>query len=160
MINTCCYLSFNNGCCNKIVSTFVLLVCFLSYKNFYVNAYLLVTKNFFFVKKKKNSGKKKCLTSRHVRSLSSLVNLPETHEMLRKTCRDFADNELIPIAAKLDKEHLYPKEQVSFFWNKLFIIIRDWNYIFYNICIYFLLSYIFFIPKLRPFALHADTVEF
>ncbi|RUS71005.1 hypothetical protein EGW08_021240, partial [Elysia chlorotica] len=49
----------------------------------------------------------------HVRSLSSLVDLPETHEMLRKTCRDFADNELIPIAAKLDKEHLYPKEQVK-----------------------------------------------
>lgn len=33
--------------------------------------------------------------------------------MLRKTCRDFADNELVPIAAKLDKECLYPKEQVK-----------------------------------------------
>ncbi|KAL9980973.1 hypothetical protein ACROYT_G009622 [Oculina patagonica] len=32
--------------------------------------------------------------------------------MLRKTCRDFADKELAPIAASLDKEHKYPEEQV------------------------------------------------
>lgn len=32
--------------------------------------------------------------------------------MLQKTCRDFANNELKPIAAKIDKEHLYPKEQI------------------------------------------------
>lgn len=33
--------------------------------------------------------------------------------MLQKTCRDFADNELIPIAGKLDKEHLFPHEQIK-----------------------------------------------
>lgn len=33
--------------------------------------------------------------------------------MLQKTCRDFADNELKPIAAKIDREHMYPKEQVQ-----------------------------------------------
>ncbi|XP_064615183.1 short-chain specific acyl-CoA dehydrogenase, mitochondrial-like [Liolophura sinensis] len=33
--------------------------------------------------------------------------------MLQKTCRDFADNELIPIAGQLDKNHTYPKEQVK-----------------------------------------------
>lgn len=33
--------------------------------------------------------------------------------MLYKTCRDFAEGELKPIAAKLDKEHLYPKEQIK-----------------------------------------------
>lgn len=33
--------------------------------------------------------------------------------MLQKTCRDFADNELKPIAAKIDREHLYPKEQIQ-----------------------------------------------
>ena len=32
--------------------------------------------------------------------------------MLRKSIRDFADNELKPIAAKLDKESLYPEKQV------------------------------------------------
>jgi butyryl-CoA dehydrogenase len=42
-----------------------------------------------------------------------MSGLPETHEMLRQTCRDFADNELAPIAGKLDKESLYPREQVS-----------------------------------------------
>ncbi|XP_046841124.1 short-chain specific acyl-CoA dehydrogenase, mitochondrial-like [Xenia sp. Carnegie-2017] len=39
--------------------------------------------------------------------------LPETHEMLRQTCRYFADNELSPIAGKLDRESLYPKEKVQ-----------------------------------------------
>lgn len=33
--------------------------------------------------------------------------------MLQKTCRDFAEGELKPIAAKLDREHLYPKEQIK-----------------------------------------------
>ena len=32
--------------------------------------------------------------------------------MLQKTCRDFADNELAPHAAKFDKEHLFPKNQI------------------------------------------------
>ena len=32
--------------------------------------------------------------------------------MLRQTCRDFADNELVPIAGQLDKEHAFPKKQV------------------------------------------------
>ncbi|XP_055304820.1 short-chain specific acyl-CoA dehydrogenase, mitochondrial [Sitodiplosis mosellana] len=47
---------------------------------------------------------------RHIASLSALS---ETHQMLQKTCRDFADNELKPIAAKIDREHLYPKEQIE-----------------------------------------------
>jgi butyryl-CoA dehydrogenase len=33
--------------------------------------------------------------------------------MLQKTCRDFAEGELKPIAAKLDREHLFPEEQVG-----------------------------------------------
>lgn len=33
--------------------------------------------------------------------------------MLQKTCRDFADNELKPNAAKFDREHLFPKEQID-----------------------------------------------
>jgi alkylation response protein AidB-like acyl-CoA dehydrogenase len=40
------------------------------------------------------------------------VELPETHQMLRQTCRDFAEKELVPIAAQLDKEHLFPAAQV------------------------------------------------
>lgn len=47
------------------------------------------------------------------RSFASLSSLPETHQMLQKTCRDFAENELKPIAAKTDREHLYPKEQIK-----------------------------------------------
>lgn len=33
--------------------------------------------------------------------------------MLQKMCRDFADNELKPIASKVDKEHFYPAAQVK-----------------------------------------------
>jgi butyryl-CoA dehydrogenase len=33
--------------------------------------------------------------------------------MLYKTCRDFADNELIPNAARFDREHLYPRQKIS-----------------------------------------------
>ncbi|XP_068430340.1 short-chain specific acyl-CoA dehydrogenase, mitochondrial [Clinocottus analis] len=51
-----------------------------------------------------------CLSAR--RRLSSLAELPETHQLLRDTCRDFADRELIPIAGQLDKEHKYPAEQI------------------------------------------------
>lgn len=47
------------------------------------------------------------------REIASLSSLSETHQLLQKTCRDFADNELKPIAAKIDREHLYPKEQVE-----------------------------------------------
>ena len=39
--------------------------------------------------------------------------LSETHEMLRKTCREFADKELVPIAGELDRHHRYPAEQVA-----------------------------------------------
>ena len=52
-----------------------------------------------------------------MRGFSCLASLPETHQMLRKTCRDFADKELVPIAAKLDKECRFPKEQVSLTYN-------------------------------------------
>ncbi|XP_061590038.1 short-chain specific acyl-CoA dehydrogenase, mitochondrial [Cololabis saira] len=47
------------------------------------------------------------------RSLSQLAELPETHQLLRQTCRDFADRELTPIAAKLDREHTFPAKQVQ-----------------------------------------------
>ncbi|XP_005739216.1 short-chain specific acyl-CoA dehydrogenase, mitochondrial [Pundamilia nyererei] len=47
------------------------------------------------------------------RSLSQLAELPETHQILRQTCRDYADRELFPIAARLDKEHVYPAKQIQ-----------------------------------------------
>ncbi|KAK9497328.1 hypothetical protein O3M35_004667 [Rhynocoris fuscipes] len=39
--------------------------------------------------------------------------LKETHIMLQKTCRDFAENELKPNASKFDRKHLYPAEQIK-----------------------------------------------
>jgi butyryl-CoA dehydrogenase len=37
-----------------------------------------------------------------------MFQLTETHEMLRDTCRDFADKELAPKAGAIDKSHEYP----------------------------------------------------
>ncbi len=42
-----------------------------------------------------------------------MFELSETHVMLQKMCRDFANKELAPHAAAFDKEHRYPKEQVK-----------------------------------------------
>ena len=48
------------------------------------------------------------LNKSHLRHKSSLgeatfTDLPETHQMLRDTCRQFAEAELWPIAGKIDK---------------------------------------------------------
>lgn len=47
-------------------------------------------------------------------SRRSIFTLPETHVMLQKTCRDFADSELKPNAEKWDISETYPAEQVCF----------------------------------------------
>ncbi|XP_045503275.1 short-chain specific acyl-CoA dehydrogenase, mitochondrial [Colias croceus] len=47
------------------------------------------------------------------RSIASLAALPDTYQMLYKTCRDFAEQELKPNAAKFDKEHLYPGDAIK-----------------------------------------------
>lgn len=46
-------------------------------------------------------------------NIATLSALPDTHQMLQKTCRNFADNELKPNAARCDREHLYPREQIK-----------------------------------------------
>ena len=48
-----------------------------------------------------------------LRAFSSAPGLSESHIMLQQMCRDFADNELAPIAAELDREHRFPTEQVQ-----------------------------------------------
>ena len=48
-----------------------------------------------------------------VRNIASLSALPDTHQMLYKTCRDFAEAELKPVAAKIDREHLYPADKIK-----------------------------------------------
>ncbi|TNM92066.1 hypothetical protein fugu_019078 [Takifugu bimaculatus] len=53
------------------------------------------------------------LCLRSCRGLSQLAELPEMHQILRQTCRDYAERELTPIAAKLDKEHVYPAKQIQ-----------------------------------------------
>ncbi|XP_034048965.1 short-chain specific acyl-CoA dehydrogenase, mitochondrial isoform X1 [Thalassophryne amazonica] len=53
------------------------------------------------------------LCMRSCRLLSQLAELPETHQILRQTCRDYANRELAPIAAKLDREHSYPNKQIK-----------------------------------------------
>ncbi|KAG7277807.1 hypothetical protein CRUP_026108, partial [Coryphaenoides rupestris] len=51
--------------------------------------------------------------SKGCRPLSQLAELPEMHQMMRQTCRDYAAKELAPIADALDKNHTYPTKQVQ-----------------------------------------------
>jgi butyryl-CoA dehydrogenase len=44
---------------------------------------------------------------------ATFTDLPETHQMLRDTCRQFAEAELWPIAGKIDKTCDYPAQQVA-----------------------------------------------
>uniref|UniRef100_A0A671SS72 Short-chain specific acyl-CoA dehydrogenase, mitochondrial n=1 Tax=Sinocyclocheilus anshuiensis TaxID=1608454 RepID=A0A671SS72_9TELE len=44
---------------------------------------------------------------------TQLAELPELHQMMRQTCRDYAQKELAPIAAQLDKDHKFPAKQVK-----------------------------------------------
>lgn len=50
-----------------------------------------------------------------IRSISNVqsINFSDTHLMLKNTCRDFADNEIAPLAAKFDRNHLYPSEIIK-----------------------------------------------
>ena len=43
---------------------------------------------------------------------ATFTDLPETHQMLADTCRNFAEQELMPIAGEIDKTGRYPKDQV------------------------------------------------
>ncbi|XP_005987208.2 short-chain specific acyl-CoA dehydrogenase, mitochondrial [Latimeria chalumnae] len=50
---------------------------------------------------------------RKLHTVYQSIELPETHQMLRQTCRDFAEKELAPIAAQLDKEHKFPADKIK-----------------------------------------------
>ncbi|XP_063368664.1 short-chain specific acyl-CoA dehydrogenase, mitochondrial [Cydia amplana] len=50
---------------------------------------------------------------RNSRCIASLSALSDTYQMLQKTCRDFAEGELKPNAAKYDREHLYPGDAIK-----------------------------------------------
>jgi len=43
---------------------------------------------------------------------ATFTQLPEIHQMLKDTCRQFAENELWPIAGQIDKTCDYPEKQV------------------------------------------------
>ena len=47
------------------------------------------------------------------RNIAGLSMLPETHQMLQKTCKDFVEGEVKPVAAEIDRKHIFPKEQIS-----------------------------------------------
>ncbi|XP_073832919.1 short-chain specific acyl-CoA dehydrogenase, mitochondrial-like [Musca autumnalis] len=57
----------------------------------------------------------KCASVQNLKSrnIACLSALPDTYQMLQKTCRDFANAELVPNAATFDRERLYPEEQIK-----------------------------------------------
>jgi len=46
-------------------------------------------------------------------NVATFTDLPETHQMLKDTCKQFAEAELWPIAGEIDKNCRYPEEQVK-----------------------------------------------
>ncbi|TGZ37994.1 short-chain specific acyl-CoA dehydrogenase, mitochondrial [Temnothorax longispinosus] len=60
-----------------------------------------------------NVPKATCTVNNVSRHIASLSMLPDTYQMLYKTCRDFAEEELKPVAAEIDKKHLFPTEQIK-----------------------------------------------
>ena len=56
-----------------------------------------------------------CLRARRLLSSEAALTgwVTETHDMMRISVRDFAEAELKPIAAEIDKEHRYPAAQVA-----------------------------------------------
>ncbi len=53
------------------------------------------------------------ITSSLSNNFPSLICLPETHQMLRDTVRQFAESELWPIARQIDNTGEYPAEKVK-----------------------------------------------
>uniref|UniRef100_A0A8C6Z1S0 Short-chain specific acyl-CoA dehydrogenase, mitochondrial n=2 Tax=Nothoprocta TaxID=8806 RepID=A0A8C6Z1S0_NOTPE len=51
--------------------------------------------------------------ARRLHAVFQAAELPETHRLLRQTCRHFAERELAPAAAQLDREHRFPAAQVK-----------------------------------------------
>lgn len=58
-------------------------------------------------------GRHGTLQNPAIRGIACLSALPDTHQMLQKTCRDFVNAEIVPKAAKHDREHLYPEDQLK-----------------------------------------------
>ncbi|XP_011209519.1 short-chain specific acyl-CoA dehydrogenase, mitochondrial [Bactrocera dorsalis] len=58
-------------------------------------------------------GRHGTLQNPAIRRIACLSALSDTHQMLQKTCRDFVNAEIVPKAAKHDREHLYPEDQLK-----------------------------------------------
>jgi hypothetical protein len=41
------------------------------------------------------------------------IGYSDVHLMLKNTCKEFADKELVPIAHKIDKMHYFPKDHIK-----------------------------------------------
>uniref|UniRef100_A0A8C2H239 Short-chain specific acyl-CoA dehydrogenase, mitochondrial n=1 Tax=Cyprinus carpio TaxID=7962 RepID=A0A8C2H239_CYPCA len=65
------------------------------------------------LKRPTQSDPKRMAVGHGVRCLNQLAELPELHQMMRQTCRDYAQKELAPIAAQLDKDHKFPAKQIQ-----------------------------------------------
>lgn len=96
-----------------VVSRFMSVKLFFSFYAF-MSFYIFMDITFFFLTS--FLGQLLLKNACSVRYISNSYTLPETHKMLQKTCREFAEKELQPLASKHDKEHLFPKEQVRIYF--------------------------------------------
>ena len=74
------------------------------------NQFNVTSRSFSVFSKHSDKSKRinQSIKKQHLRHKSALgeatfTDLPETHQMLRDTCRQFAEAELWPIAGKIDK---------------------------------------------------------
>lgn len=66
-----------------------------------------------------------------------LCQLPETHELLKKTCYDFVENEVKVIAPVIDREHRYPGDLVSISCQIQEIMNKHLTYCLYDVKLHF-----------------------
>jgi hypothetical protein len=74
----------------------------------------------------KKSGLSLYLNARQI-SKYQTIGYSDVHLMLKNTCKEFADKELMPIAYKLDKMHFFPKDHVKKLGDLGLMGMNGWN---------------------------------
>lgn len=65
------------------------------------------------VHQEKLINSKVLLRNYSIHGQATFTDLPETHQMLKDTCRQFAETELWPIAHQVDKDGVFPRSIIS-----------------------------------------------
>ena len=110
--------NISNEACKKLFSTLKKLDASTQHHSFSSGK---TRQNETFLSYKKSKTLQNLSVSQNCSSSSfsgaALIDLPETHQMLKDTCRQFAEAELWPIAGAIDKACSYPGEDLKIFFE-------------------------------------------